>query len=233
MVTKKFRATLLVRFTAYLFVFIGLSAIIFQFGPFLIAEFKYRRDQILGITHKAPPTIITSAGIQEVDTDATSTTTFGQIKSSQNIIKPVSTDYGIVIEKINANAKVVPAVDPGSEKEYTKALSQGVAEALGSTPPGTAGNLFIFSHSADAPWNIARLNAVFYLLKELVPGDRVILYYQGRRYDYLVFDKQVVAPSDLSFLANRYDKPVLTLQTCDPPGTLLNRLIVRAQLQGS
>src|SRR3990167_4322571 len=47
----------------------------------------------------------------------------------------VSTDFGIVIEKINANAKVVANVDPGDERAYTQALTQGVAAATGSTKP--------------------------------------------------------------------------------------------------
>ncbi len=139
----------------------------------------------------------------------------------------------IAVEKINANAKVVPNVNPGDEKQYVQALSEGVAEALGSTPPGVPGNLYLFSHSTDAPWNIIRFNAIFYLLKELEPGDKVIIFYQNRRYDYIVFDKTIAKPDDVSFLTNRYDAPVLTLQTCDPPGTLLNRLIIRAKLVSS
>ncbi len=108
-----------------------------------------------------------------------------------------------------------------------------MAEALGSTPPGQPGNLYLFSHSTDAPWNIIRYNAIFYLLRELEPGDRIIIFYQKKRYDYVVFDKTITKPDDVSFLINRYDVPVLTLQTCDPPGTLFNRLIVRAKLVNS
>lgn len=145
---------------------------------------------------------------------------------------PVSTDFGIVIEKIDANAKVIPDIDPGDEKQYSKALAKGVAAAKGSSKPGEEGNLYIFSHSADAPWNIVRYNAVFYLLRELEAGDRIVVFYKGRRYDYAVFDKTIISPDDVSYLNNRYDKPVLTLQTCDPPGTLKNRLIVRARLAG-
>ncbi len=158
---------------------------------------------------------------------------FSAVKSNVNIIKPVSTDYGIVIEKINANAKVVADVDPSNEKQYTKALGEGVAESKGSTKPGQPGNLYVFSHSTDAPWNISRFNAIFYLLRELNSGDKIVVFYQGRRFDYIVFDRTVTNPADTSFLTNRYDQPVLTLQTCDPPGTLNNRLIVRAKLLGS
>ena len=105
-----------------------------------------------------------------------------------------------------------------------------MAESLGSTPPGQPGNLYLFSHSTDAPWNIIRYNAIFYLLKELEVGDRVIIFYRNIRYDYIVFDKNIALPGDISYLTNRYENPVLTLQTCDPPGTLLNRLIIRAKL---
>ncbi|KKR23331.1 MAG: sortase family protein [Candidatus Daviesbacteria bacterium GW2011_GWB1_39_5] len=128
---------------------------------------------------------------------------------------------------------MVANVNPGNEREYSRALTQGVAEALGSTPPGKPGNLYLFSHSTDAPWNIVRLNAVFYLLKELEKGDRVIIFKNDRRYDYIVFDKSIVKPDDVSYLTNAYNYPVLTLQTCDPPGTLLNRLIIRAKLVSS
>lgn len=158
---------------------------------------------------------------------------FSSIEAAENSIIPVSTEYGIVIEKINANARVIASVNPANEREYVEALKYGVAEALGSTPPGQPGNLYLFSHSTDAPWNIVRYNAIFYLLRELEPGDRVIIFYQDKRYDYIVFDKIIAKPDDVSYLTNKYDYPVLTLQTCDPPGTLLNRLIVRAKLINS
>ena len=158
------------------------------------------------------------------------TQTFSDLKVSENTIFPVSTEYGIVIEKINANARIIPNVNPVDERQYVKALTGGVAEALGSTHPGENGNLYLFSHSTDAPWNIIRFNAIFYLLRELENGDKVIIFYKDKRYDYIVFDKKIASPTDVSYLTNRYEMPVLTLQTCDPPGTLLNRLIVRAKL---
>ena len=158
---------------------------------------------------------------------------FGDVKVQENSIIPLSTEYGIVIEKINANAKIIANVNPANEKQYVQALQYGVAEALGSTAPGQRGNLYLFSHSTDAPWNIIRFNAIFYLLKELQAGDKVIIFYANKRYDCIVFDKAITRPDDISYLTNRYDQPVLTLQTCDPPGTLLNRLIVRAKLISS
>lgn len=198
-----------------------------MFGPLIQTEVRYRIDKTTGVKRTVPDITVS----KEEDKGGAN---FGSLEApSENSIIPLSTEYGIVIEKINANARIIPGVNPASEKEYVKALSLGVAEALGSTPPGQPGNLYLFSHSTDAPWNIVRFNAVFYLLKELEAGDRVIVFYQNKRFDYVVFDKRVVEASDVSYLTNRYEAPVLTLQTCDPPGTLLKRLIVRAKLVSS
>lgn len=219
---------ILIRSLGYLIFFIGLLAFFFILGPLVRAEFDYRMNKFRGVK-KIVPKVVTSASLQSGAEEVS----FGTLSGLENAIIPLSTEYGIVIEKINANAKVIANVNPAKEKDYTKALTKGVAEALGSTPPGEAGNLYLFSHSTNAPWNIVRFNAVFYLLRELEIDDRVIIFYKNKRFDYEVFDKHIVSPTDVSYLTNRYNKPVLTLQTCDPPGTLINRLIVRAKLAGS
>lgn len=239
MASKRFKRILIVRFFAYFIFFTGMISLFAEFGPVMRSELRYRTDQWLGVKYSVEPAIVTSDGSEIVAPNPSPSLPdnggfgFGALTASETVIKPVSTEYGVVIEKINANARVVPNVDPGDEKQYSEALGKGVAEAKGSTKPGEPGNLYIFSHSTDAPWNIIRFNAVFYLLRELEKGDKIIIFYNNRRYNYFVFDKVIAEPTDISFLVNRYDKPVLTLQTCDPPGTVLNRLIIRAQLQGS
>ncbi len=226
--TTNYKLVFTVRFLGYLLFFCGLVSFIFILGPLVSVETRYRTDRILKIKRTVP------AAVSQTPNEAgQASQSFSSLKTSENNIIPVSTEFGIVIEKINANAKVIADVNPGNEKQYISALQQGVAEALGSTPPGEPGNLYLFSHSTDAPWNIIRFNAIFYLLKELETGDKVIIFYKDKRYDYIVFDKQITSPADISYLTNRYDQPVLTLQTCDPPGTLLNRLIVRAKLVSS
>ena len=226
--SKHFRLVLMVRFAGYLLFICGLLAFLAVLGPVAQAEMVYRWDKLWGVKHTIP-TVITSEGT-EVPADAG----FGHLTSADSeAITPISTEFGIVIEKINANAQVVGDVSPVDERAYTQALLQGVAHAAGTNYPGEVGNSYLFSHSTDAPWNIVRYNAIFYLLKELEVGDRIIMFYQNKRYDYIVFDKTVVAANDISYLTNKYEAPVLTLQTCDPPGTLLNRLIVRAKLAGT
>ncbi|MDD5147532.1 MAG: sortase [Candidatus Daviesbacteria bacterium] len=233
--SKRFKIILFVRFSGYFLFFAGLMGLTFMLGPVVQTEAGYRISRILGIKKTVP--VIASfeqfAQAEATESDAGGPVDFSNVSSGGNNIIPVSTEYGVVIEKINANARIIPNVNPGDEEQYVQVLAQGVAEALGSTPPGVPGNLYLFSHSTDAPWNIIRYNAVFYLLKELEPGDGIIIFYKNRRYDYVVFDKTIASPDDISFLTNRYNAPVVTLQTCDPPGTLLNRLIVRARLVSS
>lgn len=225
--SKRFKVVLIIRFAGYLAFFTGLLSLGVLLGPLAQAEGAYRVDKLFGIKHTVP-TVVTSS-----EEPITGPESFGGVASSGNIITPVSTDFGIVIEKINANALVIPDVNPGSERDYSRALTEGVAHAAGTKYPGEKGNIYLFSHSTDAPWNIVRFNAIFYLLRELDKGDRVIVFYKNRRYDYIVYDKTIADPSDVSFLTNTYDDSVLTLQTCDPPGTLFKRLIVRAKLAGS
>ena len=174
-------------------------------------------------------TVITSSDLNPQPSNVT----FGKLETFKNSIIPVSTDFGLVVEKINANAKIVENINPSDQKQYLEALKIGVAHAKGTALPGQDENIYLFSHSTDAPWNIIRYNAIFYLLRELNPGDRIIIFYKDRRYDYIVFDKKVVSPSDISYLTADYSEEILTLQTCDPPGTLLYRLIVRAKPAGA
>ena len=231
--SNRFKLILAVRFFGYFLFFAGVISIFVMLGPLVQAETSYRMDRILKVKRTVPKMITSSEQQGNLASENGGPVDFTNVEASEGSIIPVSTEYGIVIEKINANAKIIPNVNPGNEREYSRALTQGVAEALGSTPPGKPGNLYLFSHSTDAPWNIVRLNAVFYLLKELEKGDRVIIFKNDRRYDYIVFDKSIVKPDDVSYLTNAYNYPVLTLQTCDPPGTLLNRLIIRAKLVSS
>jgi sortase A len=145
---------------------------------------------------------------------------------------PVDSEFGIVIPKISANSKVVDNVDPYDANAYQKALTKGVAHAQGTAYPGHAGNTFIFAHSS-ANWFIAnRYNSVFYLLYKLEKGDKIEMYYKGKKYLYEVTVKKYVEPSDVSYLSSypSENTSILTLMTCWPPGTDLKRLIIQAKI---
>jgi LPXTG-site transpeptidase (sortase) family protein len=145
-------------------------------------------------------------------------------------IKPINTDFSIVIPKIQANAKVIDQVDPNNEKEYQIALTKGVAHAKGTGYPGQNNNVFIFSHSS-VDWYMAnRYNSVFYLLNKLEKNDEIDLYYKNSKYAYKVREKQIVDPTAVSYLHVTGKGKTVTLMTCWPPGTTLKRLIVVGEI---
>lgn len=229
----RYRKIFLIRFFGFFLIQVGLITLVLIIEPVLSEELKYRFDNFSGTRHVLPQVVTSASGGTSLHQDSAGQDSFGDLENTGGeIITPVDTNFGIVIEKINANAKVVPNVDPGDERDYSQALAKGVAHAKGTVFPGQKGNIYLFSHSVDAPWNIVRYNAIFYLLSKLETGDRVIMFYLGKRYDYIVFDKVIAKPDDTHYLTDSYEESILTLQTCDPPGTLLNRLIVRAKLVG-
>jgi len=148
-----------------------------------------------------------------------------------NSLLPVDKEFGIVIPKIGANAKVIPNVDPYNPKEYQRALTQGVAHAKGTAFPGQIGNIFIFSHSSANFFEASRYKSIFYLLNKMETGDGITLAYQEELYTYRVTEKRIVAAEDISYLKKQAPEPSLTLMTCWPPGTNFKRLIVQAVLE--
>lgn len=150
--------------------------------------------------------------------------------SQQKEITPVDDNFGIVIPKINANAKVIANVDPYNSAVYQVALTKGVAHALGTSFPGQPGNVFIFAHSSVDFFNATRYNSVFYLLNKLEKSDEIILYYNKEKFKYQVTEKKIVAASEVNYLTNVGDQKTVTLMTCWPPGTTLKRLIVIGEI---
>lgn len=150
-------------------------------------------------------------------------------KYKEENIVPVSTDFGIVIPKINANAKIFYNVNPYDKKEFLPVLKKGVAHAKGTFFPGGGKNIYLFAHSTDAFYNAGSYNAVFFLIGKLNKGDEIDIYYKGQLFKYFVFEKKVVGPQATEYLKHTNEE-ILTLQTCYPPGTTLRRLIVFAKL---
>ncbi len=144
------------------------------------------------------------------------------------VLVPQDPNFSIIIPKIGANAKIIANVNAADENEYLAALKKGVAQASGTAYPGEGGHIFLFAHSTDYFWNVGLYNAVFYLLHKLVNGDEVDLFYKGQRYVYKVIGTDVVDPSHVEFLTRKTNKEFLTLQTCWPPGTTIQRLLVFA-----
>jgi len=137
--------------------------------------------------------------------------------------------YSVFIPQIGAISRVIPEVDAGDPGIYQAALKQGVAEAAGLGHPGQAETTYLFAHSVESKVDIARYNAVFYLLHKLVAGDKIEVVYQGRLYKYEVRGREILAATDVKYLVPQSQEEKLVLATCYPPGTTWKRLVVIAK----
>lgn len=177
---------------------VGIGVILFTFFPIIKEELGY---DLYRTTHKTP--------------------------AAENLT-PVDANFGIVIPKLGANARVIANVDPYNAAEYQYALTKGVAHAKGTALPGETGNIFLFSHSSVNFYVALQYNSVFYLIHKLTPGDEIDLYYHKTKFVYHVTGTLFVNPKDVSFLTTRTTEKTLTLMTCWPPGTTYERLLVTA-----
>lgn len=194
----------------------SIVGLIFTYGPVIKDELSYQVLNVTGSERQAQLEAIAEAN---------------RISSVQNETEVLGVDssFAIAVPKIDAVANVVANINAGSEEDYSAALKEGVAHARGTHFPGQGENIFLFSHSTDSPLNISEYNAIFYLLRKLETGDKVVVYFADKKYVYEVDYKVVTGASDTHWLYDNTDEERLVLQTCDPPGTTLNRLLVIAK----
>ncbi|MCA9331589.1 sortase [Candidatus Saccharibacteria bacterium] len=152
------------------------------------------------------------------------------VSTTSIITDPNSTVAGkdpiIIIPKINVEIPVVYDEESVQEAAVQKALERGVLHYATTPNPGEKGNAVIFGHSSNNILNSGKYKFAFVLLSRLEKDDTFMLEKDGTRYVYKVFEKKIIPPTDLSVLGNHSGKSTVTLITCDPPGTSINRLVV-------
>lgn len=208
---------------ANIFILSGVIYLAWTFSPIIRLEASYVWAEWFGNTQatSVPPSLEPSPPADITPTPVPLATA------------PVNTEASIIIEKIDVNSPVVMGVSVSNRDEYFGALESGVAHADGTARPSEEpGNTYLFAHSTPNPLEIKKYAAEFTLLNKLTVNDRITVMYDNKRYDYAVTESKIVKSFDLSPLIDPVDKPTLTLQTCDPPGIPINRLIVRAELIG-
>lgn len=146
-------------------------------------------------------------------------------------------DMRLVIPRINQNVPVIGVKNENLiarkwdqlESDIQKALRNGVIHYPGTKLPGEDGNIVITGHSSYYAWDPGRFKDVFALLHDVRQGDRIVVYFNQKKYIYEVSNIKVVLPKDVDILGPSKSEQ-LTLITCTPIGTNLKRLIVTAKL---
>jgi len=121
---------------------------------------------------------------------------------------------------------VIPKIDvdvPVLEGDDWELLKKGAGHHIGTANPGERGNVYISGHNDI-------FGQIFRRLEELDLGDEVVVYAGARSYRYVVREKRIVEPTDVSVMYPT-SEPILSLQTCYPYMVDTHRLVVIAQLQ--
>ena len=184
--------------------------------------------------------------IKEMDPKITNDTSYDPVRLSYGIDSSkkdvkfdiVPYDNRIIIPKIGKNIPLVDVrLDSGFDLDhieniFMEELQKWVVRYPGTSLPWQTWNAFIFWHSSNYPWLKWQYNDVFALLDKLSPGDEIIVYYWQKKYTYTMKEKTVVKPWNVKALQSRDpSKKELSLMTCWPIGTNINRLIVFAELK--
>ncbi len=143
----------------------------------------------------------------------------------------VSPEPRLIIPKINVDVPVIYDV-PTDEASQLAAMEKGVAHFPvpgANSKPGQIGNTVLSGHSSNDLFDPGAYKFIFSQLEKMQVGDTLYANYEGVRYTYIITKTEVVRPSEVNKLIYPTNKPVLTLITCTPLGTALNRLLVTAE----
>ena len=121
----------------------------------------------------------------------------------------------------------IPAINvdyPIVQGDGPEQLRMGVGQHIGSVNPGQVGNIILTGHDDI-------FGEVFRYLKDLKPGDLVIVFTNQKSYTYVVMSEpEIVEPTRVEVMGPS-SEPIVTLISCYPYRIDNKRIIVRAYLQ--
>jgi sortase A len=147
---------------------------------------------------------------------------FSEKNSPENQKEPPKKSSGIIgkmmINKINLT---IPIMEGASQAN----LKVAAGHLKGTSPIGEVGNSAIAAHRSYT------YGKQFNRLLEVETGDTIQIETSQKKFSYIVTEKLLVKPTDLSVLQNNQSESVVTLITCHPMKNPTHRYIVKAVLQ--
>ena len=127
-------------------------------------------------------------------------------------------------EDVKVKAPIVNGIE---DDDLKKGLGRHKTMAM----PGENGNLVISGHR----WKVGSNPSykVFEDLDKLKNGDKILVHYDNKVFEYEIYDDGVVKPNEKGTeeILKRTSEPILTLYTCTPKYTSFKRLYYRAKLK--
>jgi len=172
------------------------------------------------IVHRYFPAIVNTVGIEGEVEGITNqlpkeTPTVVVVEAQSQIPQ----DNRIVISKIAVDAPIVEGIDES-------ALLNGMWRRPNSSTPDKGGNTVITGHRflyTTGP-------NTFFNLDKITVDDIIAVYWEGKEYDYMVYEITIVNPDRIDIEENT-NESILTLYTCTPLWTSKTRLVIKAILQ--
>lgn len=143
----------------------------------------------------------------------------------------VTKDDRVIVPKVNIDVPLVWDAIASDQNSLNRAMDKGAVwfNVQGaSSKPGEKGNSVFSAHSSNDWTDQGDYKFAFAPLEKLGKDDTIYINYQQKRYIYTITHTKVVKPTDVAALQIGEDKPRITLITCVPLGTALNRLLVFA-----
>jgi sortase A len=142
-------------------------------------------------------------------------------KNKDVVINYLDRDVGdiignLTIDKIDLEIPVLYGATDANMKK-------GAGQIIGTSPVGTVGNVALAAHRS---YTYGRF---FNRLDEINVGDIIRIEKNNKTYEYKVYTKKVVEPTDVSVLNKNDTHKVLTLITCTPIKVATHRLIIHAE----
>lgn len=222
-----------VRFLGFVLFVFGISIVVYVFSPLVIWQLtlapQVANAQVtIPIPQHAlltPMTIksLVASSIKNFGVDDTNASNwFPSYTISQN--NQPRPDYFLTIPKLGITNAYVSTQDMN--------LANHLVSLSGTAIPPEKGNTVIFGHSTLPQWfDPKNYHTIFADAYKLQVGDTFETTVNQVIYTYKIFSITIVDPDDTSVLAQTYDDSYVTLITCTPPGTIWQRLVIKARLQ--
>lgn len=231
--TDKQKLRKIFRLTGLLVAIVGFLSLIYFMFP-IVSYFLFLRHTAVAASFTTPiphTTVLNKSSLLQMvssSSQALSGTDFTNAKTwfpsfTPDQTKPRVEKFSLSIPKLDIKDAYVSTID------YE--VGRHLINYGGTAIPPEKGNSVVFGHSTLPQFfNMNDYKTIFARLHTLKIGDTIVVTAEGKDYTYRVNKITIVEPEDFSPLMQQYDSSYLTLITCTPPGTIWQRLVVKAEI---
>ncbi|WP_067480063.1 class E sortase [Actinomadura hibisca] len=178
---------------------------------------------VAGLGAVAPLAMVTASPTSNPDNTAHASTAADPLGASAATVRDEPT-------YVRLSAPSIALSEPVREGVDEETLYRGVGHYPGTALPGRRGNAVYLGHRTQG-------HAPFANLDRLHKGDRIVIESLGETFTYRVTQQKIIPPTAQEVLAPVPFRPdetarrsVMTLITCHPKGSDLQRLVIMAAL---